>query len=126
MVNEDPNWKVRVVYGDTDSLFVEVPGRSRAEAFRIGAEIAQRYAHFLMRMQFVGGNKKFALSVGKSGTKVDGAPRWTLKQSEILTGCVWEVRVGAGRGLGYSSARVRLSQSNWMVNLGESFRRSPR
>jgi DNA polymerase zeta len=30
----------QVVYGDTDSMFVHLPGRSRAEAFRIGAEIA--------------------------------------------------------------------------------------
>ena len=28
------------MYGDTDSLFVHLPGRSREEAFRIGAEIA--------------------------------------------------------------------------------------
>ena len=33
-------WGARVVYGDTDSLFVEVPGRSRQEAFRIGKAIA--------------------------------------------------------------------------------------
>lgn len=31
----------RVVYGDTDSVFVHLPGRSRAEAFRIGDEIAR-------------------------------------------------------------------------------------
>lgn len=35
-----PEWRARVVYGDTDSMFVLLPGRSRAEAFRIGAEIA--------------------------------------------------------------------------------------
>jgi DNA polymerase zeta len=29
-----------VLYGDTDSMFVHLPGRSRAQAFRIGAEIA--------------------------------------------------------------------------------------
>lgn len=29
-----------MVYGDTDSLFVLLPGRSREETFRIGAEIA--------------------------------------------------------------------------------------
>ena len=31
---------LQVVYGDTDSMFVHLPGRSRAEAFRIGAKIA--------------------------------------------------------------------------------------
>lgn len=40
MVEENQVWRSKVVYGDTDSLFVLVPGRSRDEAFRIGAEIA--------------------------------------------------------------------------------------
>ena len=35
-----PIIRTQVVYGDTDSLFVELPGRSRAEAFSIGREIA--------------------------------------------------------------------------------------
>ncbi|XP_037713657.1 DNA polymerase zeta catalytic subunit isoform X2 [Drosophila subpulchrella] len=41
LVETNEEWKVRVVYGDTDSMFVLVPGRNRAEAFRIGEEIAQ-------------------------------------------------------------------------------------
>lgn len=41
MVETNNAWNVKVVYGDTDSLFVMVPGRNRAEAFRIGAEIAE-------------------------------------------------------------------------------------
>ncbi|XP_055316014.1 DNA polymerase zeta catalytic subunit isoform X2 [Sitodiplosis mosellana] len=39
-VESNKEWGCRVVYGDTDSMFVLVPGRSREEAFRIGAEIA--------------------------------------------------------------------------------------
>ncbi|KAL6657151.1 hypothetical protein ACP70R_004931 [Stipagrostis hirtigluma subsp. patula] len=39
-VNQHPLWKARVVYGDTDSMFVLLKGRSREEAFRIGKEIA--------------------------------------------------------------------------------------
>lgn len=31
----------RVVYGDTDSVFVHLPGRTKEEAFRIGAEISR-------------------------------------------------------------------------------------
>lgn len=43
--HQQPNHKptmllLRVVYGDTDSLFVLLPGRSREEAFRIGTQIA--------------------------------------------------------------------------------------
>lgn len=41
LVEANEKWKVKVVYGDTDSLFVLVPGRSRSEAFEIGAEIAE-------------------------------------------------------------------------------------
>jgi DNA polymerase zeta len=40
LVEGRPAWGARVVYGDTDSMFVSLPGRSVADAFRIGAEIA--------------------------------------------------------------------------------------
>jgi hypothetical protein len=36
LVEGHPEWRAKVVYGDTDSLFVQLPGRSRDEAFRIG------------------------------------------------------------------------------------------
>jgi DNA polymerase elongation subunit (family B) len=34
------DFSVQVVYGDTDSLFVHLPGRTKDQAFRIGNEIA--------------------------------------------------------------------------------------
>ncbi|KAJ1724305.1 DNA polymerase zeta, partial [Coemansia erecta] len=34
-------WGARVVYGDTDSMFVHLSGQSRESAFRIGQEIAE-------------------------------------------------------------------------------------
>lgn len=40
LVEEHPRWRAHVVYGDTDSLFVALPGRSVAEALDVGAEIA--------------------------------------------------------------------------------------
>jgi DNA polymerase zeta len=40
-VNSHPSWHAKVVYGDTDSLFVLLPGRTKATAFVIGAEIAE-------------------------------------------------------------------------------------
>ncbi|XP_059350922.1 DNA polymerase zeta catalytic subunit-like isoform X2 [Daphnia carinata] len=40
LIEERKEWKARVVYGDTDSVFVLLSGRSREEAFKIGDEIA--------------------------------------------------------------------------------------
>ncbi|CAO3569276.1 unnamed protein product [Mortierella alpina] len=40
-VNECPKWNARVVYGDTDSMFVQLKGRTRQEAFEIGYDIAE-------------------------------------------------------------------------------------
>ncbi|KAK4174986.1 putative DNA polymerase zeta catalytic subunit [Triangularia setosa] len=34
-------WKADVVYGDTDSLFIHLPGRTREQAFAIGQEMAK-------------------------------------------------------------------------------------
>ena len=42
LVERTPEWGAELVYGDTDSLFVHVPGRSKYDAFRIGREIAER------------------------------------------------------------------------------------
>ncbi|KAG0496633.1 hypothetical protein HPP92_001324 [Vanilla planifolia] len=39
-VNHHEQWKAKVIYGDTDSMFVLLKGRSREDAFRIGHEIA--------------------------------------------------------------------------------------
>ncbi|KAI3752468.1 hypothetical protein L2E82_24501 [Cichorium intybus] len=40
LVNTHDKWKAKVIYGDTDSLFVLLPGRTVSEAFQIGNEIA--------------------------------------------------------------------------------------
>jgi DNA polymerase zeta len=39
LVNSREEWGARVVYGDTDSLFVLVKGATKEEAFQIGKEI---------------------------------------------------------------------------------------
>ncbi|GER55202.1 DNA polymerase [Striga asiatica] len=39
-VNSNDKWNARVLYGDTDSMFVLLKGRSLREAFTIGREIA--------------------------------------------------------------------------------------
>lgn len=39
-VDSSKRWRAKVVYGDTDSMFVVLPGATKDEAFRIGEEIA--------------------------------------------------------------------------------------
>ncbi|XP_044756178.1 DNA polymerase zeta catalytic subunit isoform X2 [Coccinella septempunctata] len=41
LVDRNKEWGVKVVYGDTDSLFVLCPGKSRPEAFAIGEKIVE-------------------------------------------------------------------------------------
>jgi DNA polymerase zeta len=38
---EKGKWGAKVIYGDTDSLFVLLKGKSKADAFKIGSEIAK-------------------------------------------------------------------------------------
>lgn len=40
LIHSVEKWGAEVVYGDTDSLFVHLKGRTRAQAFTIGTEIA--------------------------------------------------------------------------------------
>lgn len=42
LVNNHPTWNADVVYGDTDSLFVHLPGKSKDQAFTIGYEIVDK------------------------------------------------------------------------------------
>ncbi|XP_053692962.1 DNA polymerase zeta catalytic subunit [Sabethes cyaneus] len=41
MVESTERWGAKVVYGDTDSLFVLCPGRTKEDAFQIGEEIVE-------------------------------------------------------------------------------------
>jgi DNA polymerase zeta len=40
-IEEHPEWNATVIYGDTDSLFIRLPGRTVAEAVRLGKEMAE-------------------------------------------------------------------------------------
>lgn len=40
--NPAGRWKgIEVIYGDTDSIFIKIPGRSTAEAFQFGEEFCK-------------------------------------------------------------------------------------
>ncbi|RNF27589.1 putative DNA polymerase zeta catalytic subunit [Trypanosoma conorhini] len=41
LINGHPSWNAEVVYGDTDSLFVRLPGRTKEEAFLLGEQMAR-------------------------------------------------------------------------------------
>lgn len=43
---EDSEFNAKVVYGDTDSLFIYFPGRSKTDAFSFGKILAQRVTDF--------------------------------------------------------------------------------
>ena len=40
LIEGTPSWQAKVVYGDTDSVFVLLSGRTKEDAFRIGEEMA--------------------------------------------------------------------------------------
>lgn len=39
-INSHPRWRAKVVYGDTDSVFVQLKGRTKDAAFQIGQEMS--------------------------------------------------------------------------------------
>lgn len=42
MIENEARWDAEVVYGDTDSLFVHLKGRTKDQAFKIGEEMAAK------------------------------------------------------------------------------------
>jgi DNA polymerase zeta len=69
-IESHDRWGARVVYGDTDSLFIYLPGKTKEEAFRIGNDIADQVtAHNPppIKLKF----EKVGVRVFESGAAVD-------------------------------------------------------
>ena len=49
LVSSTKEWGGRVVYGDTDSMFVVLSGASKEDAFKIGREIAEKVTSIMPR-----------------------------------------------------------------------------
>jgi DNA polymerase zeta len=45
IIEGNPKWGATVVYGDTDSLFVYLPGKTKEEAFKLGKEMADHVTY---------------------------------------------------------------------------------
>lgn len=55
LVNSTEQWGGRVVYGDTDSMFIMLRGASKEDAFKIGKEIAEKVTSIVpkpMKLKF--------------------------------------------------------------------------
>ncbi|XP_041353976.1 LOW QUALITY PROTEIN: uncharacterized protein LOC121371842 [Gigantopelta aegis] len=55
LVEDTPHWRAKVVYGDTDSMFILLKGRSKDEAFVVGQEIADAVTNMFpkpMKLKF--------------------------------------------------------------------------
>lgn len=54
-IESNPNWNAKVIYGDTDSIFVSVKDKSPMEAIKIGKEMAEAVTNrnpYPMKLQF--------------------------------------------------------------------------
>lgn len=95
IIEENTYWGAKVVYGDTDSLFVYLPGKSRENAFKIGREMATEI------------------------TKSNPSPV-TLKFEKVYHPCIL---VSKKRYVGYSFDHERQRASNFDAKGIETVRR---
>ncbi|KAF7306933.1 DNA polymerase [Mycena indigotica] len=52
VINSEQRWGAEVVYGDTDSVFVHLPGKTKDQAFRIGYEMSERITSMWVRQLY--------------------------------------------------------------------------
>ncbi|KAJ3341524.1 DNA polymerase zeta [Gonapodya sp. JEL0774] len=62
LIHSTPEWGARVVYGDTDSLFVYLPGASKERAWKVGKEIVDEVTNrnpYPMKLKLEKTKKKY-------------------------------------------------------------------
>ncbi len=102
-INSQKEWNAEVIYGDTDSLFVLLRGSSKANAFKIGEEIARvitaEYPHPI-ELKFEKVYNQLVLLakkryVGYKCERLDGLPEFEAKGIELVRrdGCDATVKV---------------------------------
>lgn len=70
IIEKDETWNAKVVYGDTDSLFVYLPGKTAIEAFSIGHAMAERVTQNNPKPIFLKFEKVYhpSILISKKGT----------------------------------------------------------
>lgn len=80
-------WGAEVVYGDTDSLFISLPGKSKADAFRIGQEIADKVTSQNPRpikLKFEKVRLRFSWSQSSANSSLEGLPSLRPSRQEAV------------------------------------------
>lgn len=71
-------WGAKVVYGDTDSLFIYLKGKTKEQAFRIGHEIADDITSMNpapVKLKF---EKVISIQRKRAGSLTDWLPTWQV------------------------------------------------
>lgn len=84
IIEKNDDWGAKVVYGDTDSLFVYLPGKTKEDAFRIGNEISIRVSENNPKPIFLKFEKVYHPSILVSKKRYVGYSYETPSQKEPI------------------------------------------
>lgn len=84
IIESNDDWGAKVVYGDTDSLFVYLPGKTKEDAFRIGNEISMRVSEKNPKPIFLKFEKVYHPSILVSKKRYVGYSYETPSQKEPI------------------------------------------
>lgn len=82
IIEQNAEWGAKVVYGDTDSLFVYLPGKTKDDAFRIGNEISIKVSESNPKPIFLKFEKVYFPSILLSKKRYVGYSYESISQTE--------------------------------------------